>query len=370
MIKKTNYFLLHLVTNCKKMKLLLLSLIFFFTLNTTFAQSGFSVEISLKDSSEVKGTVVEYKKDDYIILEIGAGRNLKFLASEILTINFGSNQRTGKEMLTPGENNNQGLENTTRKWSFSINQLTGIGIGGGNSRLLNFSPALRTHFSISPFLQIGLGIGYSNIQSNEKVIILRSGAEHAYPYGTDITNTGSLNPSSLKVVSSPKSSAYQLINSQINFRINYSAQNKPVQFFSELGLGFGYAPIKDLNIAMESDLLEGYGWGYDPLTGNYDWQNYSFKYYSSFQSRYSNALLIELGTGVKFKTIHKQHLELKLSYQNTRGNINYTYTQPYGKTLEGNLPYSYTNIPTKIIETKAKDFLNLSFIAFSVAYSF
>ncbi len=349
------------------MKILLLNFILFFLINAAIAQSGLSVKVSLKDGSMVKGTVVEYKKDDYIILEIGAGRNLKFMASEISSINPGSNLSAGKEMLALVENNNQDMENTTRKWNFSITQLTGIGIGGGNSKLLNFSPSIKTNFSVSPFLQIGLGIGYTNIQSNEKVIILRSGNTYAYPNFTDVTNSGANNLSTLNAISSPKSTAYELINSQINFRINYSAQNKPVQFFSELGLGFGYAPIKDLNIAMESDLFEGEGWGYDPLTGSYGWQNYSYKYYSSFHSRYSNALLIELGTGVKFKTINKQHLELKLSYQNTRGNINYTHIRPYAKSLEGSLP-SY--LIKEEIEIKAKDFLNLSFIAFSVAYSF
>ena len=71
-----------------------------------------------------------------------------------------------------------------------------------------------------------------------------------------------------------------------------------------------------------------------------------------------------------YKTINKQHLELKVSYQNTRGNINYTYTQPYAKPTEGTFPPDISNISTKVVESKAKDFLNLSFVAFSVGYSF
>jgi hypothetical protein len=43
------------------MKSLLVSLLFLFTVNVAIAQSGFSVEVSLKDGSAVKGTVVEYK---------------------------------------------------------------------------------------------------------------------------------------------------------------------------------------------------------------------------------------------------------------------------------------------------------------------
>jgi hypothetical protein len=352
------------------MKSLLVSLLFLFTVNVAIAQSGFSVEVSLKDGSAVKGTVVEYKKDDYIILEIGAGRNLKFTASEISSINRASNLPAGNEISESGQNTGQGVENTTGKWSFSINQLTGIGIGGGNSTLLNISPTLRTYFSVSPFLQIGLGIGYSNIQSNEKAIILRSGVYYAYPNGTYATSQGSVSPYILKAVSIPKSTAYELINSQINFRINYSAQNKPVQFFSELGLGFGYALEKDLNIDMESEILKRYAWSVDPITTMNIYKEYSYKNYANFKSRYSNAMLIELGTGVKFKTINKQHLELKVSYQNTRGNINYTYTQPYAKPTEGTFPPDISNISTKVVESKAKDFLNLSFIAFSVGYSF
>ncbi len=350
------------------MKLLLLNLVLFFFINAAVAQSGLSVKVYLKDGSTLKGTVIEYKKDDYIILEIGAGRNLKFMATEILGINLSSNIGEGKEMLQLGDNNNQVLERTKSRWSFGVNQLIGIGIGEGNSKLLNISPSIRTNFSVSPFLQIGVGIGYANIQSSEKNIILRSGSIYVYPNRTDVIFVGGgVNLDLLPTVSSPKSTAYELVNSQVNFRINYSAPNKPVQFFSELGLGFGYAPIKDLNIEKESEIVTEETFTFDPITGLPYYRAYSFQYCSDFQSRYTNALLIELGTGVKFKTIKKQHLELKLSYQNTRGNINYTHTLPYAKSISGILP-SY--LPRDEIKIKGKDFLNLSFIAFSIAYSF
>jgi hypothetical protein len=136
----------------------------------------------------------------------------------------------------------------------------------------------------------------------------------------------------------------------LNFRFNFSGQNKPVQFFSEFGLGFGYAVQKDLNLEMESDLFTGMGWYVDPITSMNIYQPYSFKYYSNFRSRYSNALLLELGTGVRFKTIKKQNVEFKLSYQNTRGNINYTTTRPYAKAIEGYVP---SFLPTEIIDLKA-----------------
>jgi hypothetical protein len=348
------------------MKSLLLSLALFFTVNIAVAQRKLSVEISLKDGSKVKGTVIEYRKDDYIILEIGDERNLKFLATEISTIDIGSNSPAGKNGIEKGENNNQGIKNTNRIWSFGVNQLIGIGIGEGNSKLLNMSPALRSNFSVSSFLQIGLGIGYSNIQSNEKNIILRSGSNYAYPNGTDFLSVGIVNPTILQTVSSTKATNYELINSQITFRINHSSENKTTQLFTELGIGFGYAPTKNLNIEMESEVESGQIFGYDPITG-LNYRYYSFQYFSDFEARYSNAFLIELGSGVKFKTIKKQHLELKLSYQNTRGNINYTHTRPYAKSLSGILP-SY--IPIEEIKIKGKDFLNLSFIAFSVGYSF
>jgi hypothetical protein len=347
------------------MKSIFLSLFLILSLNVSRAQNGFSVEISLKDGSVVKGNVVEYKKDDYIILEIGTGRNLKFLFSEISSLNSGSSLNTGKEKLQSEESI---IHSPAPKWSFGINQLTGIGIGGGNSKLLNISPSIRTQFSVSPFLQIGLGIGYSNIQSNEKTIILRTGAYYAYPNENASTyNYGLINTSNLNAISSPKSTSYELINSMLNFRFNFSGQNKPVQFFSEFGLGFGYAVQKDLNLEMESDLFTGMGWYVDPITSMNIYQPYSFKYYSNFRSRYSNALLLELGTGVRFNTIKKQNVEFKLSYQNTRGNINYTTTRPYAKAIEGYVP---SFLPTEIIDLKDKDFLNLSFIAFSIAYNF
>jgi len=246
------------------MKTIFLSLFLILSLNVSRAQNGFSVEISLKDGSVVKGNVVEYKKDDYIILEIGTGRNLKFLFSEISSLNSGSSLNTGKEKLESEEGI---IHSPAPKWSFGINQLTGIGIGGGNSKLLNISPSIRTQFSVSPFLQIGLGIGYSNIQSNEKTIILRTGAYYAYPNENASTyNYGLINTSNLNAISSPKSTSYELINSMLNFRFNFSGQNKPVQFFSEFGLGFGYAVQKDLNLEMESDLFTGMGWYVDPIT--------------------------------------------------------------------------------------------------------
>lgn len=347
----------------------LFSLIFIFTINFCFAQSGLKVEISLKDGSVVKGNLIEYKKDDFILLEIGAGRTVKFLANEISTINSGANPIKEKEAGTFEENNKPGPEKTFPKWSFQIAQLTGIGIGGGNSKLLNLSPSIKSYYSVSPFLQIGLGIGYSNIQSNDKRIILRTGGYYVYPGGTNVTVSGiNINNAEFQTVSEPKATAYELINSLMNFRINFSGKNKPVQFFSELGLGFGYAPTKDLNLEMESKEFSGYVWYLDPITTMYSYEEYSFKYKNEFRSRYSNALLIELGTGIKFKSTKKQHFELKLSYQNTRGNINYTYTPPYANIIKGRILPSF--IPTKTNEIKGKDFLNLSFIAFSVAYGF
>lgn len=346
------------------MRIILLSLIYLFFIHAAVAQTALSVEVSLKDGSTVKGKVLEYKRDEYIILEIGAGRNLKFLTNEILLVKQDINLPAQKEWSESGAKINGELTGPSRKWSFGINHLTGIGVGKDNTKLLNLSPSVMTHFSVSPLLQIGFSLGYSYIQSSDKRIILRSGSYYAYPNGNDYLSVGVVNAVDLQTVYSPKSTAYELINGQISLRINHSYRNKPVRLFSELGFGFGYSPVKDLDLAMESEIETGSFYGYNPSTGlNYTY--YSYQFFSNFRSRYTNAFLVEFGSGLKFKTIKKQHLELKLSYQNTRGNINYTYTWPYAKSIEGKIP---SNFNAKVIELKDRDFLNLSFIALTLIY--
>ena len=122
----------------------IITIIFFLFASTTFSQEKTVDVVYLNNGSIIKGSIIEYFVDDYILIESASGSIHRFTANEIKNVNADVTKQISLK--------NNGFYNNT---SFGVL----LGENNFNNPLVNFTFSMVNGYQINKHWQAGLGLG-------------------------------------------------------------------------------------------------------------------------------------------------------------------------------------------------------------------